>query len=70
MTLADYLNLRYKIVLIPQDDGTWGAIIPDLFGVMGAGDTQEEALEVLEEARKVWIEYRFKSGHDIPLPTK
>jgi predicted RNase H-like HicB family nuclease len=62
-----FLSLRYKIILQPEEDG-WGAIIPDLPGCVGGGDTIAEALEMLEDAKVGWISARFDRGYPIPEP--
>lgn len=66
------LNLRYRIVLTPgeEPDNGWLAEIPDLPGCFTAGDTKEEALEMIEDARQLWITHRFEEGLPIPEPTK
>jgi antitoxin HicB len=64
-----YLNLRYKIELIPQEDGSWGAVITDLPGCVGGGDTIMEALEMLEDAKLGWLTSRLKHGDPIPEPS-
>jgi antitoxin HicB len=65
-TLNDYLGLRYKIELIPEEDGSWGAAIPDLPGCVAGGDTIAEALELLEDAKLGWLNSRIKHGDPIP----
>ena len=66
--LGYYRQLRYRIELIPQDDGSWGAIIPDLPGCVGGGDTIAEALEMLEDAKIGWLTSRLKHSDPIPEP--
>ncbi len=63
--LAYYMSLRYRIELVPAEDG-WGAIIPDLSGCVGAGDTIEEALTMLEDAKAGWFASALQ--HDDPIP--
>ena len=63
-----YLGLRYRIELIPQEDGTWGAVIPDLPGCVGGGDSISEALEMLEDAKRGWLASSLKHGDVIPEP--
>jgi predicted RNase H-like HicB family nuclease len=63
------LSLRYKIELIPEDDGSWGVLIPDLPSCVGGGDTIIEALEMLEDAKLGWLTSRLKHGDPIPEPT-
>jgi antitoxin HicB len=62
-----YLNLRYQIILTPEEDG-WGAIIPDLPGCVGGGDTIEEALAMLEDAKRGWLESALAHGDPITEP--
>jgi antitoxin HicB len=63
-----YKEQRYRIELIPEEDGSWAAIIPDLPGCVGAGDTIAEALEMLEDAKIGWLTSRLKHGDPIPEP--
>lgn len=63
-----YQSLRYRIVLLPEEDG-WGAIIPDLPGCVGAGDTISEALEMLEDAKQGWLAVSLERGDPIPEPS-
>jgi predicted RNase H-like HicB family nuclease len=67
--LSYYLNLRYRIELIPEEDGSWGAIIPDLPGCVGGGDSIAEALEMLEDAKIGWLTSRLKHGDPISEPS-
>lgn len=67
LTLDDYMTLRYKTVLIPEDDG-WGALIPELPGCVGGGDTVAEALAMLDDAKRGWLESALAHGDEIPLP--
>jgi predicted RNase H-like HicB family nuclease len=67
-----YLNLPYQIILTKGDaegDG-WLAEIPSYWGCISAGSTQEEALQMIEEARVLWISYRYEQGHPIPEPER
>ena len=62
-----YLSLRYRIVLTPEEDG-WSATVPDLPGCIAAGDTISETLELLEDARRSWLEASLLHGLNIPEP--
>ncbi len=62
-----YLKLRYTLVLVPEEDG-WGALAMELPGCIGAGASIEEALATLDEAKRVWFEYRLEEGEYIPEP--
>ncbi len=62
-----FMGLKYVIVLSPDEDG-WIATIPDLPGCMAVGETKEEALELIEDARRSWIEASLLRGLAIPMP--
>jgi antitoxin HicB len=66
--LPYYMSLRYAIYLTPEEDG-WGALIPDLPGCIGGGDTIEEAIAMLEDAKQGWFESALVHGDPIPEPT-
>jgi predicted RNase H-like HicB family nuclease len=68
-SLEYYLNLKYPISIIPEEEGGFTALIPDLPGCITQGDTMEEVLTNIEEARQLWIETVYLSGKkEIPLP--
>ena len=68
-SLEDYLNQKSPIILCPEADGGYTALVPDLKGCMSQGETIEEALESIEEARQVWIETAFDFDDEIPAPS-
>ncbi len=67
-TLEHYLSLSYPIELIPDEDGYWFAQIPLLPGCMTQGATRNEALEMLDEAKALWLETALSEGIEIPEP--
>lgn len=67
-SLEYYLSLNYQPVLYPDDDGGYTAEIRELPGCLTQGETDEEAKENLEEARKLWIEVAYENEDNIPLP--
>jgi len=67
-TVQDYLDLKYPVELIPDEDG-FVALMPDLPGCMSSGTTAAEALEGLQEAKELWIEAMVSSRQPIPEPT-
>ncbi|MGB1289227.1 MAG: type II toxin-antitoxin system HicB family antitoxin [Aggregatilineales bacterium] len=70
-TLKDlnyYLSLPYGIYLKPDEDGTWFAEIPQLPGCMTYGDSRADALEMIEDAKRVWIQGRLDLGYPVPEP--
>ncbi|NJN23874.1 MAG: type II toxin-antitoxin system HicB family antitoxin [Acaryochloridaceae cyanobacterium RL_2_7] len=68
-TLIDYLQQKYPITLCPEADGGYTALIPDLKGCMSQGETLEESLQNIEEARQIWIETAFEFQDVIPDPS-
>ncbi|BAZ32789.1 hypothetical protein NIES4074_52960 [Cylindrospermum sp. NIES-4074] len=70
-SLDYYLSLKYPMSVYPEDDGGYTVIIPDLPGCMTQGETLEEAMENINEARELWIETVFYSRKkSIPSPSK
>ncbi|WP_418791712.1 toxin-antitoxin system HicB family antitoxin [Phosphitispora sp. TUW77] len=69
--LEYYKKLKYGVKLEPisEEDGNgWLAEIPELKGCMSDGETQEEALKNIEEAKMAWILTALKRELTIPLP--
>lgn len=66
--LSYYIALPYSILLIPEEDGGWFAEIPELPGCMTFGDTKEEVLELIEDAKLTWISGSLEAGDPIPEP--
>ncbi len=65
-----YLKLSYPITLYPDvEEGGYVAEIKDLPGCLTQGDTLEEAVININEARELWIETVYESGREIPLPS-
>ena len=68
--LEYYLSPRYSISIYPEEEG-YTVMIPDLPGCMTQGETLEECVVNIEEARELWIETVYTSAKkDIPLPSR
>ena len=67
--LEYYLSLPYPIELIPDEDGFWFAQVPLLPGCMTQGSSRVEALEMLDEAKMLWLETALSNAIEIPEPT-
>ncbi len=63
----------FGIKLFPMNDETgntvWAAEITELPGCVGAGDTPQEALNALDDAKKAWIEIALTDNKQIPEPS-
>ena len=63
-----YLNLKYPVTLEAVSEGGYFIQIEDLPGCYSQGETAEEAMEMIEEARQLWLESAYEDELDIPLP--
>ena len=73
MSVADYLKLPYTIeVTQDESDGYtgWFAKVEELPGCMTQADTFDELGEMIEDAKRAWIESALEDGVEIPLPRK
>ncbi|WP_243028146.1 type II toxin-antitoxin system HicB family antitoxin [Thermus albus] len=68
-SLEYYLNLKYPVLLVPEPEGGFTALIPDLPGCVSVGESPEEAFKNVEEARQLWLETAYEYGDEIPLPS-
>lgn len=70
-SLKYYLSLPYKIEIIPirkEEGGGYMARLPRFgeLGIIGDGETIEEAIENLEKAKKERFKFYLKEGIEIP----
>jgi predicted RNase H-like HicB family nuclease len=59
--------MRY-MVIIEQGETSFGAYVPDLPGCIAAGETEQEALELIQEAIEFHLEGLKDDGFKIPSP--
>lgn len=67
--LKYYLNLEYTIRLKKNLDGSYFAEIEELPGCMTEGDTEKEALNMIEDAKAAWLKIAIDRKLDIPEPS-
>lgn len=67
-SLEYYLLLPYTIELTPDEDGFWFAEIPLLEGCMTNGSSREDALAMIDDAKRAWLETALSLGLSIPEP--
>ncbi len=65
--LEYYLSLSYRMEIYP-DEGGYTAAIPDLPGCITCGESLEEVLELIEDAKAGWLELALEDGDPIPEP--
>lgn len=63
-----YLNLPYTIFLKKYPDGGYFAEVKELPGCMTEADSKNEALEMIEDAMRGWIEFALEDNTPIPEP--
>ena len=68
-TLEYYMNLQYRIEIVPDDlEGGYVVHFPELPGCISQGETIEEALENLKDAKRAWLEAAIDDLEVIPEP--
>jgi len=68
--IQKYLKQPYTVMLRLDPDGDFVARIEELPGCSAHGKTRDEALENIDEAKRLWIEDCLDSGNPVPLPTE
>lgn len=66
--LEYYLGKNYPVTLHRAEEGGFAAEIEDLQGCFTQGETIEEVIENIEEARQLWINAAYEDGVEIPIP--
>jgi antitoxin HicB len=54
--------------MIQQSDGSWFVGIKELPGCISQGDTPAEAVEMIHDAMRAWIEVALEDGMPVPEP--
>lgn len=66
--LGYYLELSYKIELLPAEEGGYVVSIPTLPGCVSQGETIEESVIMIQDAKKAWLETALENNIEIPEP--
>ena len=62
--MGDYhINIFYS-----EEDGGYIADIPDLESCSAFGDTPEQALAEVEQAKQAWLDAARQAGKPVPAP--
>lgn len=67
-TIEYYMNLPYTIELIPEPEGGWCVALKEFPGCLSEGDTVDEAIDMIHDAMRGWLEISLEEGHNIPEP--
>jgi antitoxin HicB len=65
-TIEDYLNLPYRLIITPDEDGGYGIEVVDLPGCVTYTEHWEDIPDMVREAMTSWIGSALK--HDDPIP--
>src|ERR1700722_9763627 len=60
------LAREYPVTLHPDPGGGYVAEVRDLPGCVSQGDTKEEALSMIDDARRAWIQSAHAHGDPVP----
>ena len=66
--LAYYMSLPYREVIEAAREGGYVGYIPELRGCITQAETKTEIVEMLEDAKKCWMEAALEDGAAIPEP--
>jgi len=61
--------LAYPVVVYKDENGDFGAMVPDLPGCVSAGSSQVEVIQEVTEALYTHLEGMVIDGDDIPAPS-
>ncbi|MFC0906675.1 toxin-antitoxin system HicB family antitoxin [Clostridium sp. MT-14] len=65
-----YMNLNYKIEVIKDEEGGYVLKYPELKGCITCADTIDEGINLLNDAKRSWLESALEDGMLIPEPLK
>jgi len=66
--LEYYLKLPYAMIIHDSEEGGYAVEIPDLPGCISQGETIEEAVKMISDAKISWLETAIEEGLEIPEP--
>lgn len=56
------------LVIIEKGESSFGAYVPDLPGCVAAGETKDEAMQLIRKAIELHIESLRENGEPVPIP--
>ena len=62
--------MTFAVTLDRDEDGVFVAVCPSIPGCVSQGDTEEEALEHIEEAIRACLELRSELGLPLTVTTR
>lgn len=65
-----YMNLHYQFLVAGNNEEGYVASAIDLTGCLTCGDTMEELMENIQDAKREWLEAAMEMGLEIPEPSR
>ncbi len=59
---------EHVVIYEPADDGSWGAYLPDLPGVIALGKSRNDVAERIKEALAAYAADLQQRGRSLPAP--
>ena len=66
--LSYYMSLPYEVKITPSPEGCFVGTVPDLPGCITQAETKVELLDMIEDAKKCWLEAALDMGEKIDEP--
>lgn len=67
-TLEYYVKLPYTLVITPEESGGFFVKVEELPGCISQGNSIEEAISNIEDAKRVWLKTALERKIETPLP--
>lgn len=64
------MNLHYPFLVAGNNKESYVASAIDLTGCLTCGDTMEELMENIQDAKREWLEAAMEMGLEIPEPSR
>lgn len=72
MNAEEYMRLPYHISMVRDESGSdapaWVVWVDELPGCVSQGSTPAEAMEMIDDAMRTWLEVALRHGDTIPEP--
>ena len=68
LSVEEYMQLPYAVVLESDGESGYIASFPDLPGCISCGDTREDALQNAQDAQRSWLAAAIEDGIKIAKP--
>ena len=65
-----YMSLPYEEKIIPSPEGGFVGTVPDLPGCITQAETKVELLDMIEDAKKCWLQAALDIGEQIDEPVQ